>query len=110
MTMAKSPIQEPFIEELVASTRASRSRLLKKFSDGVLGNLQAEQVARLDAAIWPELTGMLHGFLATLDGSTGLADTGRVFLTDENGNAFDRHLHELAFDTLTDDKRRLISS
>ena len=45
-----------------------------------------------------ELRGLYHGLLVIFDGGTVLADEGLVSIVDEDGMAFDRHLHESCFD------------
>jgi hypothetical protein len=116
--MSESNLQEPFIEELIGSIRASRKRLALGLSAGraigcglieeyfreLSAELTDDQKRMLDKIFWDELRGVLHGFLVTVDGGTALADRGLIYVLDEDGIEFDRHLHELAFSRLSEEE------
>ena len=116
--MSKSELQEPFLEELINSIRASRKRLaqgltadtnepderLKEYLSHLKTNMSEEKRQMIDTVFWDELRGVLHSFLVTLDGGTALADRGLIRIQDEGGVEFDRYLHELAFSHLTEEE------
>lgn len=79
--MPQSPLQDAFMKELVLTAKASQARLARKLGCD-------------ESAVADELEGLCHGILVTFDGGSALADHGLVSIVDENGNAFDRNLHE----------------
>ena len=44
-----------------------------------------------------ELRGLYHGLFVIFDGGTVLADDGSVSIVDDDGEPFDRFLHEICF-------------
>lgn len=93
--MSKSPLQPIFLDNLTAIMRASRARVLHG-----LRFLKEEVRVKVDEVVWKEIKGVIHGVLCELDGATSLANHGLVSVIDEEGNTFDRHLHELSFERL----------
>lgn len=83
-----SPLQQPFLDEIAKAFCATQLRIMKRLAD-----------TPLDASnvIEDELRGLYHGLCVILDGGTALADKGLVYLADEDGNHFDRSLHETCF-------------
>ena len=87
--MSNSRLQEPFMEELVQTFRATNKRLVQRLSNS--------SSADADSIVEDEMRGLYHGLLVILDGGTSLADKGLVSVIDEDGVAFDRFLHEICF-------------
>jgi hypothetical protein len=88
--MAASRLQQPFLEELADTFRATSARITRP--------LAAAGASDSNAIIEHELRGLYHGLLVIFDGGTALADQGLVSIVDEDGAMFDRHLHEICFD------------
>ncbi|TVL01303.1 hypothetical protein AYI82_21910 [Shewanella algae] len=97
--MSKSKLQIIFLENLLGTIRSSRERVNSK-----LDFLSDQDRSKADEIVWEELKGVMHGLLCEFDGATSLADHGLVSIVDENGDSFDRYLHELCFDRLTNDE------
>ncbi|NHO66757.1 hypothetical protein G8770_14500 [Aestuariicella hydrocarbonica] len=93
------PLQEIFLKNLVGTIREARQRILAD-----IDFLPEEEKKHLDAVVWEELQRLIHTFLCEFDGATPLADLGLISIVDENGQKFDRCLHELVFKDLEDDK------
>jgi hypothetical protein len=83
--MSLSRLQEPFMREVVANFRATQARIESRI---------AESPLERTSIVEDELRGLYHGILVIFDGGSGLADEGLVSIVDEDGNPFDRCLHE----------------
>ena len=88
--MARSRLQETFMQEYAATFKATRSRMLRRLADA-----PPTEVA---AVLEDELRGLYHGLLVIFDGGSALADEGLVSVVDDDGVAFDRNLHETCFE------------
>ena len=93
--MANSPLQDVLLENLTEIMRCSRTRVNEK-----IDFLKEEDQVKVDEIVWNEIKGIIHGVLCEFDGATSLADHGLISIVDENGQKFDRYLHELTFDKL----------
>jgi hypothetical protein len=87
--MARSQMQELFLREYAATFEATRARLVERLATGTSADAAA--------IVQDELQGLYHGLLVIFDGGTSLANEGLVSIVDEDGVAFDRHLHEICF-------------
>lgn len=87
--MSRSRLQEPFLREVVANFLATKARILARLAEAPRTGVAA--------VIEDELRGLYHGLLVILDGGSALADDGLVRLLDEDGEPFDRFLHEICF-------------
>jgi hypothetical protein len=87
--MSRSDLQEPFLREYAATFLATRDRPVRRLADAPASD--AEEI------IEEELRGLYHGLLVIFDGGTALADDGLVSIVDEDGESFDRFLHEICF-------------
>lgn len=80
------------MQELFLNFEATAKRLSRRLR---------EEGGKSDAAdaeiVHDELRGLYHGVLVVFDGDTALAEKGLIRIVDEDGVAFDRHLHELCF-------------
>ena len=88
--MPRSRLQEPFLRELVANFRATQARIVRRLAE--------DSSDEASPVIKDELRGLYHGLLVIFDGGTPLAEEGLIRIVDEDGVAFDRHLHEVCFD------------
>ena len=88
--MPNSELQEPFMVELAECCHATAERITRRLS-----SVPEDQVSTI---VRDELRGLYHGIFVVLDGGSSLADRGLVKIVDEEGNAFDRNLHERCFD------------
>ena len=68
---------------------ATRNRLLGRLADAPIG--QSASIVE------DELRGLYHGLLVIFDGGSALANTGLISIVDEDGEPFDRFLHEICF-------------
>ena len=86
--MGRSRLQEPFIRELVENFRATQARIVRRIevSPGEAASIVEE-----------ELRGLYHGIFVIFDGGSALANEGLVSIVDEDGEPFDRFLHEICF-------------
>jgi hypothetical protein len=87
--MSRSRLQEPFIREVVATFRATHKRIVRRLAES-----PDEEAG---AVIEDEMRGLYHGLFVLLDGGTALANEGLVRIVDEDGEEFDRFLHEICF-------------
>ena len=87
--MSISRLQDRFMKEIAEAFQATQARIVKR-----LAKCQSIEV---NAIIEDELRGLYHGVFVMFDGGTALADDGLVSLFDEDGVAFERHLHEICF-------------
>ena len=97
--MSDSPLQSILLENFTELMRASRSRVWNSTEF-----LSEQNRSLVDKIVWEEIKGIIHGVLCEFDGATSLADHGLISIVDEDGNEFDRFLHELSFDGLTKDE------
>lgn len=86
--MATSRLQDPFMREYAANFKATHSRIARRV---------AESPSDAVGIMEEELRGLYHGLLVILDGGSALADEGLVSVVDEDGESFDRFLHEICF-------------
>lgn len=86
--MSHSRLQEPFLREVAANFRATSDRIVLRV---------AEDPTEAASIIEDEMRGLYHGLLVIFDGGTALADEGLVSIVDDDGELFDRYLHELCF-------------
>ena len=84
--MSRSRLQEPFMRDVAASFIATKARIARRM---------AEAPSEATAIIEDELRGLYHGLFVTFDGGTALANDGLIAIVDEDGEPFDRHLHEI---------------
>jgi hypothetical protein len=56
-----------------------------------------EAPANAGSVVEDELCGLYHGLFVIFDGGTALADEGLISIVDEDGESFDRFLHEVCF-------------
>jgi hypothetical protein len=76
------------MREVAATFAATRERIAARI---------AERPAEAAAIVEYELRGLYHGLFVILDGGSGLADEGLIGVVDEDGETFDRFLHEICF-------------
>jgi hypothetical protein len=88
--VSQSRLQEPFMTEFVATFVATKTRIIRRLTEAPI-------TAAADI-VEDELRGLCHGLLVIFDGGTALADKGLVQLVDEDGEPFDRFLHEKCSD------------
>jgi len=86
--MSRSRLQDPFVADVAASFLATKARIARRI---------AEAPAEAASIIEDELRGLYHGLFVILDGGTALANEGLVSIVDEDGEPFDRFLHEICF-------------
>jgi hypothetical protein len=84
--MSRSRLQDPFIREVSASFRATKARIARRI---------AKAPAETASIVEDEMRGLYHGLFVIFDGGTALADEGLLNIVDEDGEPFDRFLHEL---------------
>jgi hypothetical protein len=87
--MSSSRLQEPFLREIAAMFAVTKDRILRRLSDSHTSNAEC--------IIEDELRGLYHGLFVIFDGGSALADHGLVGVVDDEGQAFDRFLHEVCF-------------
>ena len=87
--MARSRLQELFMQEYAATFRATQARIERRLIEVL--------PADAPAIVEDELRGLYHGLLVIFDGGSALANEGLVSVVDEDGVAFDRYLHEVCF-------------
>jgi hypothetical protein len=87
--MSRSRLQEPFMREVATTFLATKGRITRRLSEA-----HPSQAA---AVIEDELRGLYHGVFVILDGGSALADAGLVRVVDDDGEPFDRFLHEFCF-------------
>lgn len=91
--MPESVLQDAFMQELFQNFEATANRLARRLrEEGGESNAADAEI------VHDELRGLYHGILVVFDGGTALADKGLIQIVDEDGVAFDRHLHELCFE------------
>jgi len=86
--MSRSRLQEPFLREVAATFRATKARIARRI---------AEAPAEASSIVEDEMRGLYHGLFVIFDGGTALADEGLVSIVDDDGESFDRFLHEVCF-------------
>jgi hypothetical protein len=86
--MSRSRLQEPFLREVAATFRATAARVARRI---------AESPTEASSIVEDEMRGLYHGLFVIFDGGTPLADEGLVSIIDEDGEPFDRFLHEVCF-------------
>lgn len=99
--MPQSPLQDIFLENLIEIMRTSRQTILDRTNF-----LNTSDQTKVDQIVWWGILGIVHGILCEFDGSTSLADHGLISITDEDGNPFDRYIHELLFNKLNNDEHQ----
>ena len=86
--MNRSRLQEPFLREVAATFRATKGRIARRI---------AEAPAEAASIVEDEMRGLYHGLFVIFDGGTALANEGLISVVDEDGDSFDRFLHEICF-------------
>jgi hypothetical protein len=86
--MSRSRLQEPFLCEVAASFRATKARIARRI---------AETPSEAVSIVEDEMRGLYHGLLVIFDGGSALADQGLISIVDDEGEPFDRFLHEVCF-------------
>ncbi|MBI1322846.1 hypothetical protein GC170_06640 [bacterium] len=86
--MSRSRLQEPFLREVASTFRATQTRIVRSI---------AEAPSEAASIVDDELRGLYHALFVMFDGGTALADEGLVSIVDEDGEPFDRFLHEVCF-------------
>jgi hypothetical protein len=84
--VSRSRIQEPFLREVAAHFQATEARIARRI---------AEKPAEAPSIVKDEMRGLYHGLFVIFDGGTALADDGLINIVDEDGETFDRFLHEI---------------
>lgn len=87
--MSRSRLQEPFMRDIAANFLATKSRIIRRLAEA-----PAEEAVGI---IEDEMRGLYHGLFVVFDGGTALANEGLVRIVDEDGEPFDRFLHEICF-------------
>ena len=87
--MSQSRLQEPFMREVAAHFMATKIRIERRIADSP---------SEASSIVEDELRGLYHGLFVIFDGGTALADQGLIQIADEDGDLFDRFLHERCFD------------
>ena len=77
------------MREVAATFQATQARIVRRLAEARSTNAEA--------IVEDELRGLYHGLFVILDGGTALANEGLVSVVDEDGEAFDRFLHEFCF-------------
>ena len=86
--MSRSRLQEPFMRDIAAAFVATKARIARRI---------AEAPTAAQEIVEDEMPGLDHGLFVIFDGGTVLADEGLVWIVDEDGEPFDRLLHEICF-------------
>lgn len=86
--MNRSRLQDPFMQDIAANFKATKARITRRI---------AETPNDVPAIVEDELRGLYHGLFVVFDGGTVLADDGLISIIDEEGEPFDRFLHEICF-------------
>src|SRR5262245_60403276 len=87
--MSRSLLQEPFLHELAESFLATKKRIVRRLRES--GEPAAASIVE------DELRGLYHAISVIFDGGTALASHGLIGIVGEDGNTFDRFLHEICF-------------
>ena len=77
------------MREVAVTFISTQKRIASRLAD-------APETAAADI-VEDELRGLYHGLFVIFDGGTPLADEGLIQVVDEDGEKFDRFLHELCF-------------
>jgi hypothetical protein len=87
-----SALQTQFLNEVIDGIVAAYKRLDHILKDIPIGLADKE---KMKEKLRDELSGVAFGICVILDGGSGLADNGLIRIIDEEGNTFDRNLHEI---------------
>lgn len=97
--MADSYLEKEFLRVFADGHRATANRIVSRL---MAAGIPSAFEGRVNDIVQDEVRGLYHGSLVVFDGGSSLADHGLITIFDDEGIAFDRHLHEIGFGVYDD--------